>query len=257
MTCTDGADGAASHLQRGFKDLVAEQGPAALDENIGHDVALLVLRGQGDRARLIFRDKLLDRKLAEVRQRAAQRLVVPIPPGKLRKASGNGVRKASLDRPRRITRHDGVSRDVLGHDSTGRDHGAGPDAAAGQHDGAMPDPDVMADMDAVSAPPFEEFGLVAFTGEIGAGAIGEVGLRRPVHRVVARIDPRHRRDRAEFSDCGVGDLRVVHDIGIVAHLHLEQDRAGADLAIAAESRFAAASRWDRWRVQPRAFCRSS
>ncbi len=43
MTGADGVDVAACDPQRGFKDLVAEQGPAAFDENIGHDVALLIL----------------------------------------------------------------------------------------------------------------------------------------------------------------------------------------------------------------------
>jgi hypothetical protein len=55
-----------------------------------------------------------------------------------------------------------------------------------------------------------------------------------MHRVIARIDPRHRRDRAELSDRGVGDLGVVHDIGIVAHRYFEQDGAGADFAIGAK-----------------------
>src|SRR5205085_2240604 len=56
-----------------------------------------------------------------------------------------------------------------------------------------------------------------------------------MHRVITRIDPRHRGDRAELSDSGVGDLRVVHDIGVIAHLNLKQDGAGADLAIGAEA----------------------
>ena len=61
-----------------------------------------------------------------------------------------------------------------------------------------------------------------------------MGLRGPLHRVIAGIDPRHRRDRAELSDGGVSDLRVVDDVGIVAHRHFMQDRARADLAIGAE-----------------------
>jgi hypothetical protein len=95
----------------------------------------------------------------------------------------------------------------------------------------------MADMHAMAPPPFEEFCVVALAGKVGARAIGKVGLRRPVHRMIAGIDPRHRRDRAEFTDCGVGHLRVVDDVGIVAHLDVEQHAAGADLAIGAKPGF--------------------
>ena len=37
---THGDDLAAGDPQRGFDDLVAEQGPAAFDEQFGHDAAL-------------------------------------------------------------------------------------------------------------------------------------------------------------------------------------------------------------------------
>src|SRR6202171_5834648 len=111
---------------------------------------------------------------------------------------------------------------------------AGADAAARQNDGAVPDPDVVTDMDAMAAPPFEELGLVALAFKIRAGAIGEVRVRRPLHRMIAGVDSRHRRNRAEFSDGSVGDLRVVHDIGIVVHRHLVQDGTRANLAIGTE-----------------------
>jgi len=98
----------------------------------------------------------------------------------------------------------------------------------------VPDPDVVADMNVVLAPPGEELGVVSLAGKIGAGAVGEVRLRGAVHRVVARVDPRHRRDRAELSDRGGGDLGVVHDVGIVVHRDFEQDGPRADLRIGAE-----------------------
>src|SRR6266849_3852641 len=86
------------------------------------------------------------------------------------------------------------------------------------------------------APPFEELRLVALSRKIGAGAKGEVRLRRAVHGMIAGIDPRHGCDRAEPSDRGVGDLRVVHDVGIIAQRDLMQDRAGVDFAIHTERR---------------------
>src|SRR3984893_11525247 len=95
----------------------------------------------------------------------------------------------------------------------------------------MPDPDIMANMDVMPAPPFEELRLLALSRKIGAGAIGEMRLRGAVHGMIAGVDPGHRRDRAESSDRGVGDLRVVHDVGVIAQRDLMQDRAGADFAI--------------------------
>ncbi len=43
---------------------------------------------------------------------------------------------------------------------------------------AVADPDVMADSDVMLAPPCKEFGVVAHAGKIGAGAVGEMRLRR-------------------------------------------------------------------------------
>jgi hypothetical protein len=53
--------------------------------------------------------------------------------------------------------------------------------------------------------------------------------------MISGIDPRHRSNGAEFSDGGVGDLRVIDDIGGVAHDDVEQNGAGADLAIFSEA----------------------
>src|SRR3979490_2875465 len=183
---------------------------------------------------LVFCQKLPGGKFAEIGQGAAKRFMVPVPPLKLRQPVGNVFRKTPLDRPRRISCDNRVGQYVLGHDRARRDHRAGGDAAARQHDGAVPDPDIMTNMDVMPAPPFEELRLVALSRKIGAGAIGEVRLRGAVHGMIAGVDPRHGRDRAEPSDRGVGDLRVVHDVGIIAQRDLMQDRAGADFAIDAE-----------------------
>src|SRR5262245_48767070 len=96
----------------------------------------------------------------------------------------------------------------------------------------MADPNVVADAYAMRATPGEEVGLVLRVSEISAGAIGEMRLACPMHRVIARIDPGHRRDRAEFSDAGIGDIAVVDDIRIVAQLDLQELGSGTDFGIA-------------------------
>src|SRR4030088_3306252 len=100
--------------------------------------------------------------------------MVPVPPRKLCQPAGNGFRKPPPDRPRRISRDDGVGRDDLGHDGACCDHRAGADGAAWLPDCAVPDQDIMTDVDAMASPPFEDLRLVAFAGEISAGAISEV-----------------------------------------------------------------------------------
>src|SRR5215467_1159461 len=96
----------------------------------------------------------------------------------------------------------------------------------------MADPDVIADAYAMRATPGEEVGLVLRASEISAGAIGEMRLACPMHRVIARIYPGHRRDRAEFPDAGIGDIAVVDHIRVVAELDLQKLGSGADLGIA-------------------------
>ena len=198
---------------------LAEQRPAAFDQNVGHDAALLLA---GVATAELAAASYFARKssIASLRKSGRARRSVSWSQSHhassaSRSAMASGNRRL-IDRAG-LPADDGVGRHVLGDDGAGRDHGAGADAAARQHDRAMPDPDVMADMDVMRAPPFEELGVVALARKIGAGAIGEVRLRRAVHRMIAGIDPRHRRDRAELSDRGVGDLRVVHDVGIVVH----------------------------------------
>ena len=214
---------------------MAEQRPATFNKQFGHDAALWLKRWRPDAsADFVLLEKALDIELAEIGQGAAKRVMVPVPPRELRKPPGDGFGKPRLDRPGRVACNDRVGRDVLGHDGAGRDHRAGADRAAGQDDRAVADPDVMADMDMMFAAPCKEFGIVAFARKIAAGAVGKMRLRGPVHRVIARIDPRHRRDRTEFPNRGVGDLRVVHDVGIVRHRDLEQHGSGADLGIGAE-----------------------
>src|ERR1700674_1730903 len=122
---------------------------------------------------LVFCEKLLDSQFSEIGQGPAKGFMVTVPPLKLRQPVGNVLRETPLDRPRRISCDNRVGRYVLGHDRACGDYGAGSDAAARQYDGAMPDPDIMTDLDPMPAPPFEEFVVVALFRKIRAGAVGE------------------------------------------------------------------------------------
>src|SRR5215467_13084406 len=111
----------------------------------------------------------------------------------------------------------------------------------------MTDPDVVAHVYAMRATPGEEVGLVLLVSEISAGAIGEMGLACPMHRVIARIDPRHCRDRAEFPNVGIGDIAVVDDIRVVPELDLQELGSGADFGIATKCAGGdECSRFDQW-----------
>ena len=123
---------------------------------------------------------------------------------------------------------------VLGHDRARRDHRARADGAARKDDRAMPDPDVVPDDDQRRAAPCEKFLFIPLPGKIGACAIGDVRLRRPAHRMVAGIDPRHGRDRAELADRGVGGLAVVDDVGVIAQGDFEQPRSRTHFGVGAE-----------------------
>ena len=70
-------------------NLLAEQGPAAFDEQFGHDAALWLMADGGCAGRFVFVEKVLDVELAEIGQGAAQRLMVPVPPGELREPAGD------------------------------------------------------------------------------------------------------------------------------------------------------------------------
>src|SRR5262245_47086406 len=70
---------------------------------------------------------------------------------------------------------------------------------------------------------------------MAAGAIAEMGLLRSVHRMIAGIDARHGGNRAELSECRVGNVAVVDDVGIVGERNFEQPGSRADLGIGAEA----------------------
>jgi hypothetical protein len=106
---------------------------------------------------------------------------------------------------------------------------AGADGPARQHDGAVADPDVMANRHRLRPAPIEKRVLVGFTRKIGASAIGEMRLAGAVHRMVARIDPGHRRDRGELADRRVSNIAVVDDVRIIVELDLKELGARADL----------------------------
>src|SRR6516165_6918188 len=59
-------------------------------------------------------------------------------------------------------------------------------------------------------------------------------MRRPRHRMVAGIDARHGRDRAELAEPGVSGLAVVDDVRIVAQRDLEQAGSRTDFRVGTE-----------------------
>src|SRR5580693_1344899 len=141
------------------------------------------------------------------------------------------VRKARTNKPGRVSGDNGVGRDIFGHDRARGNHDAVADLSSRQHNGTVADPDIMADDDATRSPPFEELSLVDLAREIAGGTIGEMRLAGALHRVIAGIDPGHRRDRAELAKFRVSDIAVVDDIRIVADLGFEQGRACADIGV--------------------------
>src|SRR5262249_13094165 len=142
---------------------------------------LIRLRTALDRHQLVFFKEGLDRQLPEIRQRRPQSVVIPVPPREPVQLLRDGSREALPNDARGVAGDDRIGIDVLGHDGAGRDHRARADGAARKDDRAMPDPDVVPDDDQRRAAPGEKFIFIRLAGEIGAGAIGDVRLRRPAH----------------------------------------------------------------------------
>ena len=184
--------------------------------------------------RLVFGEKLLDAQRPEIAEHCAQSVVRPIPPGKPLQARSDFGGKTRAQHPRRIADRNRISRDVLGHHGAGADHRAGADHATRQHNGAVADPDVMTDGHVIRPPPGKELIFILRAVEISAGAVGKMRLGRTMHRVVAGVDPGHRRDRGELADGRVGDVAIVHDIRVIAERHLLQLGARADFGVGAE-----------------------
>src|SRR5262245_2165284 len=126
----------------------------------------------------MFVEKLFGAQAAEIRQRGMKPRVWPVPPSERLHARGDVVGKSLPHDARRVSHGHGIIRYSLRHDGAGANHRAIADAPARQNDGAVADPDIMADHDAVRAPPGEEFVFVLLTVEIGAGAIAEMRLAR-------------------------------------------------------------------------------
>src|SRR5262249_18828134 len=118
--------------------------------------------------------------------------------------------------PRRVAGDDRIGIDIFSHHGTGCDHRAGTDGAARKDDRTMPDPDVMPEINHVRAAPRAKVLFVPLAREVGACAISEMRLSRSTHRMVARIDSCHGRDRAEFTEGRVSNLAVVDDVGVIA-----------------------------------------
>jgi hypothetical protein len=88
---------------------------------------------------------------------------------------------------------------VMTDDRAGSNDGAGSNAhpATGL---PVTKPHVVPDDDARCTPPVEEFLVILVAQIIHTPSACQVVLRHPVHRVIARIDPTVRCDRAVFCD---------------------------------------------------------
>ncbi|ENN84499.1 hypothetical protein RHSP_72570 [Rhizobium freirei PRF 81] len=186
--------------------------------------------------------KFLRRKGAEVCERRAQAVVIPIPPGEPVHARSNLGRETLADQLGRNAADDRVGGHILGDDGACTDDGTIADRDARQDGGAVTDPDVMTDEDAVVAPPGEEIRLHIGIRPIIGGAIGEVMQRCAPCRMVGGVDAYRGGNVDELADRRTPDRAILHDVGIVADLDLVDAAAVGDFGIAAERRVVDAGR---------------
>lgn len=76
-------------------------------------------------------EKRLHGKRSKVRQSHTQLIMASVPPRERLQPFGNVIREALTHDTGRIAHHNGIRGDILGHDGTGCNHGAGADAAPG------------------------------------------------------------------------------------------------------------------------------
>ncbi|MNL26637.1 hypothetical protein D3C87_1481720 [compost metagenome] len=98
----------------------------------------------------------------------------------------------------------------------------------------MADPDIVADHHALGAAGGEEVIFIFGVVPIIAGTVGEMVKCGARHRMIGRVDADGCGDVDEFADGGAPDRTVLHDIGIVAHLHFLDAAAFRNFGIAAD-----------------------
>src|ERR1700689_606658 len=96
-------------------------------------------------------DEGVDVLVAQLRDRAFDRLHRPIPPGDPQQRVDLGLAEPQANLPCRHTRYDPVWTPVMRHERVGADHGTVADAHAGANARASADPDVVADLDVPTA----------------------------------------------------------------------------------------------------------
>src|SRR5947199_210940 len=106
--------------------------------------------------RVVTPAKLCDRLGAEILQTPEDELIGPIPPGDAPQAVHDVIVKALADGTRGNAADDRVGLDIAADDRASADHCAITDAHTRQQDGGVPDPDIIADDDAVAAAVREE-----------------------------------------------------------------------------------------------------
>src|SRR5947208_2784164 len=93
----------------------------------------------------VFVAKRLGAEGAEIVHGGADALMRPVPPGDREQPVDDFLREPPTQHAAGVADDDGEGWHVLGDDGAGADRRTGADRHARQHDGAVPDPDVMAE----------------------------------------------------------------------------------------------------------------
>src|SRR5690606_30849855 len=96
------------------------------------------------------------------------------------------------------------------------------DRHAWHDDGSMADPHVVSDRNVLRTAALTKLLVDALEFEELIWSVSDLVRRHPLHRVLQRVDPHIRGNRAEFPDDGVDRLAVPLEIAEVADLHLAQ-----------------------------------
>ncbi|PDW00224.1 hypothetical protein A9Q02_10410 [Candidatus Chloroploca asiatica] len=147
---------------------------------------------------------------------------IPIPPGDREQPRRDRLGKTSPDGTSRDASHNHVRLDIAAHHRTCANHGPDANRNPRQNDRAVADPDIVANQAVVRPPPGEEVGIIALGKAVLGTPVGQMMLSHPLDRVVARIDPHMRGDRAEAPNRSIDNLVVARTVAIVAKFALDQ-----------------------------------
>jgi hypothetical protein len=154
---------------------------------------------------------------------------IPIPPGDSKQLFYNRLRKAEPNGPGWHASDDHIGFDIASHDCARADHRAAGDADARHNDGSMAQPDIVADATAMLAPPLKKSVVVRWGKAIHRPTVGHMMLCHALHRVITRVDPHVRGDRAKATDACVDDLVIACEVAIIAKAAFQHGHPWADL----------------------------